>query len=627
LSNTYRVDVLIVAEKPSVAEAFARYLSKHGFKTYSLSGARYHLFELDGLLYASLGLRGHIFEFDFEKPLNDWRNINPKDLFFTPPVKVLREGCEVYVELLKELAKNAKKVYLALDADSEGESIAFEVMEVVRSVNPAATFLRPWFSTVTENELLSSIGRAGSPNELLANKCFTRMKLDLVIGASFTRLLTLSIENRDRWLLPRGRFLSYGPCQSPVLRLVVDRALERERFKPEPFYRVVAILELNGVRYEVEHVKGRMKDRSEAELILQKVKQASKAVVTEFKESVVTKPPPKPLTTVELEARASRFLNLRSKKTLSLAEELYVNGLISYPRTETEIYGPSLNLKSIASQFLNHPDYGSYVRFLTSTAITPTRGVKDDKAHPPIHPVKPVDKDYLKKRYGEAGWRVYDFIVRHFLATLSKSAKLSRQKALFTIGGEHFTVNGVRIITPNYLSIYYYEKPIERELPPLKEGEEVPVVNVAIKEGQTEPPPYLSEAELLKLMEKYGIGTDATMQDHIHTNIERGYFYIYRKRCIPTPLGKALILTLLSITPEIINPELRGWMEKEISKIATGERKAEEVIDDVKGTFYKYFEALKDREADLAEALIPALRLTMRNRPPKPRRRVGKEQH
>ena len=129
-----------------------------------------------------------------------------------------------------------------------------------------------------------------------------------------------------------------------------------------------------------------------------------------------------------------------------------------------------------------------------------------------------------------------------------------------------------------------------------------------LKEKTTQPPPYLSEAELLRLMKRYGIGTDATMQDHIHTNIERKYFIIKAKRCIPTPLGKTLALSLYQNVPEIVVPEVRGKMEKELQKIADGLREPREVIEEIKGEFIEYYDRLLQREEELANNLINALR-------------------
>ncbi|RLF15379.1 MAG: type IA DNA topoisomerase [Thermoprotei archaeon] len=621
----FRPDVLVVAEKDSVAKAFAEALSDGSYRLRVKGPVKVYVFEREGRRWAAIGLRGHLFDFDFEEELNrSWRSVDPRELFFAKPLKVPEEGSRPYIEALRELGRSAETVYLALDGDPEGEGIALEAMSVVSKVNPYAEFKRPWFSTLNPEELRRAIANAGEPNRRLAEKCFARMEVDLTIGAAFTRLLTLSVQRLAPRSLPLGRFLSYGPCQSPVLYLVVQRALEREAFKPEVFYRVVAALRYSGLAFRAEHVKGRFKERREAEEALERARKADLALVRKVEEKITAKQPPTPLNTVELESRASRFLNIRPKQTLDLAEELYRRGYISYPRTETEIYSPMIDLKGILQSFKGHPIYGHFAVDLLAKPLKPTKGTKDDKAHPPIHPVKPALKEEIVGELGLQAWRIYDLVVRHFMATLSQPAKLARQRVVVEIGGELFEATGLIIEDPGYLEVYPFEKPSEEPLPELREGWMVDVVSVELKEGKTEPPPYLSESELLKLMEKLHIGTDATASQHIQTNLDRGYFYIEGRRCIPTPLGLALIKTLLDIKPELVKPEVRGFIEAQINEVAEGRRSREEVVEYAKKVFLSYYDEVKGREGELAKALLPTIAESLKLAEEKKKRRRAK---
>ncbi len=601
-------DVLVVAEKDSVAKAFAEALAVGRYRIHGRGLVKVYMFERDGKRWASIGLRGHLFNFDFEERLNkSWKSVDPRDLFFAKPIKVAEKSSWPYIEVLRELGRGAEVVYLALDGDPEGESIAFEAMSVVSSVNPYAEFKRPWFSTLNPEELRRAVEKAGIPNPNLANKCFARMEVDLTIGAAFTRLLTLSVQRLAPRSLPLGRFLSYGPCQSPVLYLVVQRALEREAFRPEKFWRVLATFKVDDQLIRAEHVKGRFKESGEGQAVLERVKGVDVGEVNEFTEHPSLRQPPTPLNTVELESRASRFLNLRPKIALDLAEELYRRGYISYPRTETEIYSPMIDLKAILSSFTRHPLYGEAATELLKAPLKPTRGSKDDKAHPPIHPIKPAWKGEMINQLGFNAWRLYDLIVRHFLATLSPPARLMRQKAVIEVNGERFNALGLRVEELGYLKVYPYEKPSEEPLPKLGVGDLVEVVKVEVKEGETEPPPFLSEAELLKTMEKLHIGTDATASQHIQTNLDRGYFYIESKRCIPTPLGIALIKSLLEVKPELVKPEVRGFIESQIADVAAGHRSREEVVEYAKKVFLACYDEVKLKETEIAKALLPTI--------------------
>ena len=592
---------VIVTEKPTVALAFAKYLSDRGYRTIRVEGVKAFEFRRNGLLSLSIGLRGHVLDYDFPSEYNIWAKVDPRELFFTKPILVVREGAGKYVRALRTIAKRTRRVILALDADPEGEGIAFEVMRIMSFANPELEFKRAWFSAVTPEDLAEAIRKLREPNPNLANKVAARMVLDLTIGAAFTRLLTLSVKDE----LPRGRFLSYGPCQTPVLYFVVKRALEREQHKQKRYYVVVAELLGDGVRFAASVNLG--EDREKAAEVFSRVKSLKTAVVTKSERAVVEVAPPVPLNTVELERRASLYLNIRPKETLDIAERLYQLGYISYPRTDTTIYPPTLNLRKLAGFFVSWEDAGWYVRKILSRELKPTQGREDDKAHPPIHPTRAASGEELTKRLGEKAWRVYELVVRHFLATLSEEAELERQKLEVDLGGLKLQAEGRRVLYPGFYYVYPYARPEEVYLPYLVEGDEVEVLKVRLEERKTQPPPYISESELLALMKRYGIGTDATMQDHIHTNVERKYFVVREKRCIPTPLGKALLLSLLETVPQLVMPEVRGRMEAALAAIARGEEEPEDVVRGVLEEFLGYYDQLKSKMPTLSERLREAL--------------------
>ncbi len=433
------------------------------------------------------------------------------------------------------------------------------------------------------------------------------MILDLTLGAVFTRALTLSVENVDRNALARGSFLSYGPCQTPVLNLVVQRALERENFKPEKYYTLHIMVDAGGTKLTLNH-DGTFKDRQEAEKVLGLVKSRARAkvVIANYKEDFLD--PPAPLDTIELERRASRFLNIRPKATLDIAEELYRHGYISYPRTETTIYPPTLNLRQVLLE-LTHGEHSDYAKALLGMSIKPTRGDSNDGAHPPIYPTRGVTKQELLKYFkNERYWRIYDLVVRHFLATLSPPARVEKQKIVVDVSSHRFSAEGLRIIDEGYLTIYPFERPSEKVLPRVRAGDELSIVKAWVEERETEPPPYLSESELLRLMRKYGIGTDATMQDHIHTNVIRGYFKIRNRQCIPTPLGKAVISVLGKTGNELIDPWFRSRMEKALMEITKGSLSPDDVLFTFKNEARKIYEKFMNRQREVAMELIKALK-------------------
>lgn len=599
-------DTVIVAEKPGVALAFARHLSGGKYRRVRVGRVYGYEFEYQGRRYLSIGVSGHVLNYDFPKEYNRWKGVDPRVLFTVEPVQVVRKGAWKYYDALRRLARETRRVILALDADVEGESIAFEVMSIMGRVNPSLEFRRAWFSAIMREDILQAMASLRDPDPRLANKAFARMKVDLTIGAAFTRALTLSVERRAR-VFPRGKFLSYGPCQTPVLYLVVKRALERESFKKKKYYVLSATLRTEeGEEFTATANLG--EDKAKATETFEKLRDAREALVEDASYTVVQVRPPVPLNTIELERRASAYLNIRSKEALTIAENLYQNGLISYPRTETTIYPKTLNLYRVAGRFRNWENVGWYVAKMLEKGLKPTRGTSDDKAHPPIYPTAAASKEEVTRRFGEKAWLLYELVARHFLATISEPAEVERQKVTVKMDGLSLAAEGRRVVYEGFYYVYPYPRPRDAPLPYLVEGDKLEVLEVKLQEKTTKPPPFLSESELLALMRKYGIGTDATMQDHIHTNIERKYFVIRRKRCIPTVLGKTLAVALHDTVPALVVPEVRGRMEAELVKIATGEKKPEEVVEEIKNEFLKYYDELKKREDELAETLIAALR-------------------
>ena len=598
---------VIVAEKPGVARAFALYLSGGRYELRKVAGVPVYVFKQGESLHASVGVRGHLMDFDFPREYNSWHRVDPLELFEVEPVRVVREGMENYVKALQTLARSTDTVILALDADVEGEAIAFEVMDVMRRVNPRLRFLRAWFSAVTREDIIDALRNLRAPNANLANKAFARMVLDLTIGAAFTRTLTLIVEKRGA--LPRGRFLSYGPCQTPVLYLVVKRAIERENFQKKKFFQISATVRIGRYQLKMRHDL-KYEKREDAERVAQELLRARNGLVTAASYVKRIVEPPEPLATVEMERRASRFLNIRAKRAMDIAEDLYQEGLISYPRTDTTIYPPTLNLRAIAAKFAAHEELGEYVRkvILSAPQLRVRQGKESDGAHPPIYPLRYASRDEVVKRFGLEGWKLYDLVVRHFLATLSPPMVVEEQSVEVEIARIKLKAEGLKVLEPGYTIVYPFERPQESALPHVERGAQAEVLSVKVVEAETRPPPYLSEAELLRLMRKYGIGTDATMQDHIHTNVERNYFKIVRKQCIPTPLGRAVIAALSEVAPEVVSPEVRGRMEAMLKAIAEGAKDPEEVVQAVKKEFYTYLLRLKSAEEKIAPILLSAVK-------------------
>lgn len=257
-------------------------------------------------------------------------------------------------------------------------------------------------------------------------------------------------------------------------------------------------------------------------IIFEQCLQAKVARVKSAVDKPTKKWRPLPLTTVELQKQGSRFLGIPSKQIMKLAESLYNNGFISYPRTETDQFDKDMDLRALVQKQTNHSVWGQYAQGLMGGAFRqPRNGKNNDKAHPPIHPVVCVQPDALN---GDER-RVYEFVTRRFLACCSDDAVGRSTTITLSYGPEEFTAGGLIVMERNYLDVYPYDKWSDNEIPDFTQGEEFVPDAAEMTEGKTSPPTFLTEPELIALMDANGIGTDATMAEHIQTIIDRKYVY------------------------------------------------------------------------------------------------------
>jgi len=204
-----------------------------------------------------------------------------------------------------------------------------------------------------------------------------------------------------------------------------------------------------------------------------------------------------------------------------IAEDLYTKGWISYPRTETDQFDKGIDLRKLIEKQTQDNVWGPHAQGLLNGAFKqPRSGQNNDQAHPPIHPVNYVNPLSLS----EDDRRVYEFVVRRFLACCSQDAKGESTTVELDYGGEAFFTNGLIVLEKNHLDVYPYEKwTSSQPLPRFNLQETFEPTEANITEGETSPPGYLSEPELISLMDANGIGTDATMAEHIAKIKEREY--------------------------------------------------------------------------------------------------------
>jgi DNA topoisomerase III len=582
---------------------------------------------------------GHLLELEFKPPYNKWSGCSPSDLYTAPVEKRAPQGENQNIKRnLQNLARTCQKLILWLDCDREGENIAFEVIQVCREVNPNIHILRARFSALIAVDLYRAMSNLQPPNANDAMAVDARQEIDLRIGASFTRLQTLMLQNRFDWSThpatpaeKKSPLLSYGPCQFPTLGLIVQREWEIQAHIPENFWYLHLVYNDNNNNMNQGRGRGRAcvftwsRDRLYDQAISQayyntcvpggdQQQQPSQAKVVSVRGNRKTRWAPCPLSTLEMQKRGTQYLRgLSGEQIMKLAEELYQAGYISYPRTETDMFSTDYNLQGfVETQADSGAAWSAFAQRLLANANNnnngggglfrwPRSGGHDDKAHPPIHPIKQFPGDNNPNKA-----RLYEFIVRHFLACCSQDAVGQETKVIVDVNGETFQATGLMVTERNWLDVYPYTNwGGAEELPPFQEGQVFNPSELRLKQGATEPPPRMAERDLLAKMESFGIGTDATVADHIAKQLDRGYVakealpsgisYFY-----PTPLGEALISAYRKMgLSNLWQPKLRGVIEGNITAIARGIRSKEEVLSEAIQAFQADFMSAQQQAATL----------------------------
>jgi DNA topoisomerase-1 len=311
--------------------------------------------------------------------------------------------------------------------------------------------------------------------------------------------------------------------------------------------------------------------------------------------------PPSPFNTTELQAAAARE-GLAPARAMRIAETLYMNGLISYPRVDNTVYPPSLDLRGILGALEGVPAYRAYAQgLLAAGPLKPTRGKKETTDHPPIHPTGAADPDKLKPEE----FKLYNLVARRFMATLSGPATIEGTKVSVEVGGEPFVARGDVLVHAGFREIYPYGLKKDEELPALAEGEDVDFLGAELLEKQTEPSARYSQGTLIQEMEKRGLGTKATRHAIIERLIEVSYVEeLERGKAIaPTCRGRAVVDVLTSYAPRITTPNMTAELEAEMDDIANGRVERVDVVNHSRELLGKVMDELLPKTEDVGEML------------------------
>ena len=633
---------LVITEKNDAAEKIAALLSEAGKpKKDKVYDTPVYRFQREGEEWVTIGLRGHILAPDFPAELKfddtqGWYAVSedgevlPADVpdgLPRPPFKkkkpFLVDGVDIkgwkvpslpylvwapieklpaekgIIRALKNLAKKADSVVIGTDFDREGELIGSDALSQVLEVNPTAPVTRARYSAYTKGEIDHAFANLVELDQDLADAGESRQYIDLIWGAALTRYLTMARFGGF------GNVRSAGRVQTPTLALVVERERERLAFVPEDYWVIAGLAREQGApeddSFKIGHAQGRFKEEDAANAAFGHVRDAKTGTVTSVTKRQRTQRPPAPFNTTSLQAAAAAE-GLSPARTMRLAESLYMDGLISYPRVDNTVYPPSLDLRATAKMLAGVPQYAPYVgRLLKASEIHATRGKQFDTDHPPIYPTGVGDPSKLQP----AEWKLYNLVARRFLATLSDPATIEGTKLQIDVAGEPFTASGDVLKVAGFRGIYPFGLKRDEQLPALAEGDVVEVSALKLEAKQTEPPARYSQGKLIQEMEKRGLGTKSTRA----SIIERLFTVKYLKNdpVEPSQLGMAIIDALHTYAPRITTPDMTSELEQDMTKVAQGTDTQDQVVYHSRALLAGMLDALIEHKDDLGEAIADAV--------------------
>ncbi len=571
---------LIICEKNIAAGRIAYILSGGKSKSSRLGGTPVYEFSKDGELWKIVGLRGHIINLDFPSGFNQWNKIPPIELINIEPCKKVTN--KSIAASLKTLADKDISLIVATDYDREGELIGVEAINLIKDYNKDISKIkRAKFSAITGYEIKSAFEKLVDVDYNLANAGESRQIIDLIWGAVLTRFISITSNRYGR------DFLSIGRVQSPTLALLVEKEKEIRNFVPKTYWKIIATLKKDTL-FDATHEKGQFWDEKEVNDIFNKIKDSKKATIKNVDKKVQKELPPSPFNTTTFLQSASA-LGISAAKAMSIAEELYMSGAISYPRTDNTVYPPSLNLNGILQKLSKSPFSKETKQVLNNRRPYPTRGKKSTTDHPPIHPVGVPDFNKLSS----AHTKIYELICRRFLATLSKDAISETVDVKIDISGEKFITSGYRLIEPNWRTIYTYFKEVRKPLPELIKDEILDINKIFTKEDQTKPPNRFTQGSLIAKMEQLSLGTKSTRHEIINKLFFRRYITL--TPLAPTPIAFAVVDALSDY--DVVKPEMTATLEKNMDLISEGKKKLEDTVKESREMLTKTMKQL-EKDAD-----------------------------
>ncbi len=581
------MSTLIVAEKPSVALRIAMALSNNTQKRLNLNGVSYYEME-EGKerIYVAAAV-GHLFTIMQSGSKRDYPVL---DIKWTASWEVSKNSyfTKKYLDVFKMLAQRSDSYINACDFDIEGTVIGTNIIKFLGGDTAKARRMK--FSTTTIPDLKEAYANLMPLDIQNFYAGEARHMLDWLWGINLSRALSSALAG-TKFTRP----LSIGRVQGPTLALLAKRELEISKFVPKPYWLVLALVK----DAEFSNTRGEIFDGKIAKHALDATNTHLKNGIVEEVESTeqpVRPYPPFDLTALQLEA--SRVLRMDPSATLATAQTLYERAYISYPRTSSQKLPPTLGLSKVIGELAKNPAYQNLAsKLISERRFRPNEGMKVDEAHPAIYPT-----GVMPKNLTDVEGRLYDLIVKRFLACFAAYAKVAKMKVVVAFGGEKYAANGSRTIERGWYDFYEFASAKEKALPEFRKGEGIGASKAYMNELKTQPPKKYGKASLIAELERRVLGTKATRASIIDTLFKRGYIEGASIISV-TSFGMSVYNALNDNANMIVNEETTRRLEEDMEQISENKKSMNEVVDEGKQMLLEALKAFDSNKKRIAEEM------------------------
>lgn len=573
--------IALIAEKPSVAKDIARiigatqrndgYLSGNG---YMVTWAFGHLIQL--AMPEAYGVA------NFRR---ESLPIIPADFQLIPRQVKAEKGCKAdpgvlkQLKVIKEVFDQCDRIIVATDAGREGELIFRYIFHYLSCHKP---FVRLWISSLTDRAIREGMEnlQPGERYDNLYLAAKSRSEADWLIGINATQALSVAAG--------QGVF-SLGRVQTPTLMMICDRYLENKNFVPTKFWQLKASTASGGIGFTAQST-ARWEQQPEAIAALQRVKDAGQLVVKSVERKETAQEPPLLYDLTTLQKEANTKLNFSADKTLSIAQSLYEKKVMSYPRTGSRYISEDVfeEMPERIALLERYPRFAGYAAGLNGATLN-RRSVNDGKVtdHHAL-----IVTENLPGELSKDERAIYELVAGRMLEAFSGKCVKDVTTAMLSAGDTGFTVKGAVMKTAGWRAVFSEQDTEDEDtatLPPLQEGQALPLSGVDLLEKQTKPKPLHTESSLLAAMENAGkeledaelkaslkdagIGTPATRAAIIETLFARQYIVREKKNLVPTDKGLAVYRIVKD--KKIADVEMTGMWETALAKIEAGSMDAD----------------------------------------------------